>query len=794
MAPPISPLHPVDPIPDPPPLFPPTFGLIGSHADWRSTWRHIVAGKFSNSPYSSLLFYEHGTGYAEFYDTDGQGGISFLQSHSNWRNSWTHIVSGIFYGTARTGLLFYDREAGFAAIYDTVDGNLVSVREYSGWRTSWTHITTVAIPGSPYSGVVLYDQAAGHGEIHSCNGSGELQLIMQSDGWRKSWTHVVGDSVAGGALLFYEGSTGYGEIYSLTDDDISNSSLGTPVGKQGLPPATDIIPGNFGWFDTGFLFYDRTSGSGTFVYSDFIYEDIIVSQETYPDLGTNWDIIVSGTFWVPDPEDLKFFNGFKSLLFYDRAKGSGEFYFHYPYDSIPVVPLEGYVSSGSVLPGETISFYVNSRVGSYTIKIYRQDQSADGMLMTTLENIQQFPQPFPVAQLAFRDGPAWPPVADFVIPQDWPSALYLARVETPSLIPAPVSAEGGISHRLAVMNGPRYTLVIPFVVRALVPGSQSKILLYIADTTYSAYNFWGGRGLYGMIGLSFLMFTSPGSGDSRLPRALRVSAKRPYLDFFGIERWQHWEVPLIRWLARQGIPVELCTATDLHKDQANHAGFLQNYRLLVSVGHDEYWSKEMRDNVESFTQAGGNVAFLSANVCWWQIRFDLEGEQQICYKDSTFDPYTQSHPDLVTVNWFDQPVNRPETSLTGVSYYGPITPAAVYRVIKPDHWAFAGLNFDVTSFFGLYKVLQTVVGPETDKFQDGALKSPSNFCSLAVIPPLSDPQNKDPKVSAGTMGTFTKGTGQVFTVGTMNWSLGLSQDGGWNEIDQITLNIFRNLG
>jgi hypothetical protein len=115
-------------------------------------------------------------------------------------------------------------------------------------------------------------------------------------------------------------------------------------------------------------------------------------------------------------------------------------------------------------------------------------------------------------------------------------------------------------------------------------------------------------------------------------------------------------------------------------------------------------------------------------------------------------------------------------------------------VIQPDHWAFAGLNFDITSFFGLYKFLQTVVGPETDRFQEGDLNSPSNFSSLAVIPPLSDPGNKDPRVSAGTMGTFTNGTGQVFTVGTINWSLGLSQDGGWNEIDQITLNIFRNLG
>jgi N,N-dimethylformamidase beta subunit-like protein len=270
--------------------------------------------------------------------------------------------------------------------------------------------------------------------------------------------------------------------------------------------------------------------------------------------------------------------------------------------------------------------------------------------------------------------------------------------------------------------------------------------------------------------------------------------KRPYRDAFEISKWQRWEVPLIRWLARQGIAVELCTATDIHKDQANHAGLLQNYQLLVSVGHDEYWSKEMRDNVESFAEAGGNVAFFSANVCWWQIRFALNVDRQICYKDARLDPYTQNQPDLATVNWYDQPVNRSETSLTGVSYFGPTAPASVYRVLEPDHWAFAGLNFDTTSFFGLYKILQTVVGPETDKYQDGQLKSPANFLRLADIPPLSDPHNTDPKIAAGTMGIFTKGKGQVFTVGTINWSLGLSQDGGWNEIDQITRNVFDQLG
>ena len=35
---------------------------------------------------------------------------------------------------------------------------------------------------------------------------------------------------------------------------------------------------------------------------------------------------------------------------------------------------------------------------------------------------------------------------------------------------------------------------------------------------------------------------------------------------------------------------------------------------MLSVGHDEYWSWEMRDAVEGFVAAGGNVAFFSGNT------------------------------------------------------------------------------------------------------------------------------------------------------------------------------------
>jgi hypothetical protein len=800
-----------------PPLFPPNFERLWFHTESpfgkRRTWTHIVAGRFSKSPYGALLFYEQSSGYAEFYETDGFGRLTFLQCYTDWRRSWTHIISGAFYGSERTGLLFYDQEGGFAAVYDTDgQGNLVFPgREYSGWRPSWTHITTVRLPKSAkysdFSAVVLYDQLAGHGEIHQCNGEGTLDLIVEEDGWRTSWTHVVGDSFSGNGVLFYEQPTSHGEVYVVTGNEDTGFGLEQSAESENLPAASHIIPGNFGWADSSFLFYDRPNGRGTFVFYEppadsepgrilFDPNDGTTKWESYDDWRTTWDIIVPGDFWEPDPEYVKFQNGFTDLLFYDQANGYGEFYLHEPFEAIAAENLEGYVSPGSVVPGETINFHVNSRVGPYTITVYRQD--CDQVFITTIPNVRQFPQPFPIRRLDYRDGPAWPVIAELTIPQAWRSGLYLARVEAVSAQVTP--------------------LVIPFAVRADPPGSQAKILLCIPDATYAAYNFWGGRSLYGFTTRGMPFWSYGPSLDPypnyQIPRAFRVALSRPYREALGLPKWQQWEVPLIRWLARHQIPIELCTSTDLHKAQANHTNFLKNYRLLVSVGHDEYWSKEMRDNVEGFAAAGGNVVFLSGNVCWFQIRFDLNVQRQLCYKDARFDPYnpTESEPGLpklVTVNWYDKPVCRAETALTGVSYLGTSDQYPQYIIRDRTHWVFEGLVYDR---FGVYSVpgdLRSVVGYETDRFQPPQSNhclpsSPGNFQRLAEVPAIYKFVNGeavrqdfgDPNpVIAATMGIFKRGKGQVLTVGTINWSLGLSQDDDrWNEIDQITWNIFRRLG
>ena len=43
---------------------------------------------------------------------------------------------------------------------------------------------------------------------------------------------------------------------------------------------------------------------------------------------------------------------------------------------------------------------------------------------------------------------------------------------------------------------------------------------------------------------------------------------------------------------------------------------------FLSVGHDEYWSKAMLDNVTAARDAGVNLGFFGSNTAYWQVRFE----------------------------------------------------------------------------------------------------------------------------------------------------------------------------
>src|SRR6185503_3061712 len=109
------------------------------------------------------------------------------------------------------------------------------------------------------------------------------------------------------------------------------------------------------------------------------------------------------------------------------------------------------------------------------------------------------------------------------------------------------------------------------------------------------------------------------------------------------------------------------TSLDLHAQP----DALDAYRLYLSVGHDEYWSKGMRDTVERFIARGGNAAFFSGNTSLWQVR--IEGDDHdvmVGYKgfyknDPLFGTAREAE---VTTFWSDVIVGRPENHMTGVTF------------------------------------------------------------------------------------------------------------------------------
>lgn len=507
-----------------------------------------------------------------------------------------------------------------------------------------------------------------------------------------------------------------------------------------FPAATLLLSGSFGFTEyTNLLFYDGESGTGSFMgcnYSDATPDVASWSVcELRPDWGKGLDAIVVGNFWMADPDDIYFADGaFADLLFYDKQTGTGQFYMHEPLDPTPSMPLAGYASARSVFPGDTINFYISSQVGDYKFQILRK-----GLQEVRMMDLDVTPaDPLPIPRQAYRDGAGWPPVATLTIPEDWPSGLYFARAYIP---PLPTSVFGGpnVNQRLTRLQYP--TLDIPFVLRPANPGQSARILLVIPDTVYEAYNFWGGRSLYGFASQESIIWAYPQTA-THVPYSFRVSFLRPHWGPPAQDvKWQHYEVPFIQWIERQAIRVEYCVASDL--DSQSASSFLPCYKLVVIVGHSEYRSKGMKDNVQAFISKGGNAAFFGGNICYWQVRFENDSEHgptMVCYKQEPFDPNSSGSPQqrqTRTVLWrmMNSPADGYDTDykLTGVSYEWTTYPSpTAFKVVDPGHWVFANTGLAMSEPFG-----EAVAGPETDhrtipsSDELGPGDTPANFVLVA---------------------------------------------------------------
>ena len=422
--------------------------------------------------------------------------------------------------------------------------------------------------------------------------------------------------------------------------------------------------------------------------------------------------------------------------------------------------VEGYASATSIQRGDKLHFHIHSTDPRITVAIYRMGWYAGAGARLVQGGIslpgvrQPMPSADPVTGLIECD---WQ--VSYTLntatddPGEWLSGIYLAKLT------------GATSGKQSY---------IIFVVRE--DDRPADVLFQSSVTTFQAYNNWGGKSTY--------------PSNSREERwARKVSFNRPYgrsqhpqggsgvgagefLTAMSIHPTRSlstagWEYNMVRWLERNGYDVTYSTDIDTH----SRSDFWKGHRAWLSVGHDEYWSDEMRRHVEGARDQGLGLGFFSANTCYWQIRLepspitDEPNRTMVSYKEVALaeDPYAldgdPSNDHLITVQWRDQPLNRPEHQLIGVMFETvPVDGDLV--ITRPAHPLFSGIPLPPDHR------LPGLLGYEIDRaFPDG----PAGLVILAHSPYLRDGQ-----IVYGDMTLYQTPSGSpVFASGTIQWSWGL---------------------
>lgn len=434
--------------------------------------------------------------------------------------------------------------------------------------------------------------------------------------------------------------------------------------------------------------------------------------------------------------------------------------------------IDGYTDRVSCQAGEEIAFHLAVRQPKARIEIFRIGAQRESVWKS-----EKFATTFPpVPANASSHGCRWPATLRVKVPETWKSGYYVARVEAKS------------------PQGETATRDVWFIVRPAHPGKDTKILLQLSTNTYNAYTNWGGYSLYSY------------NGRDKV-QGRRVSFDRPVSSQFAT-----WEEPFVAWAEKAGYRIDVVANADLEV----HPELLEKYRLVLSVGHDEYWSAGMRDRLEKFVSDGGNVAFFSGNTCCWQVRPEEKGRALTCWKQAyRLDPFfDKGEHRLISTLWSHHVVRRPENELTGVGFlwggyhksHGQFMDgAAAFTVHRPDHWLLEGTGLKRGDAFG---GKDTIVGYECDgceltwkdglpspTFRDG---TPKNFEVLATCVARWHPDDSEwyerwekGRVGNAVLGIHTRG-GTVVTVGTTDWSHGLR--GADPAVARITRNVLDRLG
>jgi hypothetical protein len=466
--------------------------------------------------------------------------------------------------------------------------------------------------------------------------------------------------------------------------------------------------------------------------------------------------------------------------------------------------IQGFTTDISVNQGGTIYFKIDTPASVYTIDIYRMGYygGMGARHITSITPSVHLPQAQPACLSDSTTGLAdcgnWSISASWQVPTNATSGIYFAHLVR--------TDTGGDSQ-------------IVFIVRN--DSSKSAILYQTSDSTWQAYNYYGNGSLYG-----------PEAAWDLSLRSYKVSYNRPVLTrgfdaesatfVFGAE------FAMIQWLEANGYDVSYSTALDADRNGA----LIQNHKIYMDSGHDEYVSAGARSSIVAARNAGVNLAFFSGNEVFWKTRWEnsIDGTNTpyrtlVCYKETlAFAKLDPDDPPTWTGTWrdptFSPPADGglPENALTGTLFTvngpGDDNPGTLtIKVPQADGQMRFWRNTAVASLApnASYSLVKGSLGYEWDEDIDNGFRPAGAFhLSTSTYTLTSD-------LLLDYGGTYGAGTAThnlmmyrapsgalVFGAGTIDWAYGLnsSHDNPFFSqnpdpdinMEQATVNLFADMG
>ncbi|RCJ27107.1 hypothetical protein A6770_02815 [Nostoc minutum NIES-26] len=448
--------------------------------------------------------------------------------------------------------------------------------------------------------------------------------------------------------------------------------------------------------------------------------------------------------------------------------------------------IQGFATDISINRGETISFKIKTNATNYRLDIYRMGYYGGNgarkvaTVQRSLTQAQNQPSCLSNATTGLIDCGNWAVSASWSVPTDATSGIYFAKVVR--------SDTGGASH-------------IVFIVRD--DASTSDLLFQTSDTTWQAYNDYGGNSLY----------TGSPAG-----RAYKVSYNRPFNTRI-VDNGQDWlfnaEYPMVRWLEANGYNVSYFTGVDSDR----RGNLIRNHQAFLSVGHDEYWSNTQRANVEAARNLGTHLAFFSGNEIFWKTRWENSIDSSakpyrtlVTYKETkanaVIDP---QDPPTWTGTWrdprFSPPADggRPENALSGTIFKVNGGTTAI-QVPAADGKMRFWRNTSIATATSTTTLTASTLGYEWDEDADNGFRPPG-------LIRLSSTTANNVEILQDYGSTYTTGTAihhltlykhssgaLVFGAGTIQWSWGLdsNHDRGSSpanpKMQQATVNLLADMG